>query len=44
MVLEPIGLLVRLVAIRLRAPEGFGEEEGRGGTGEGSAGAGSGGW
>lgn len=43
-VLEPIGLLVRLVAIRLRAPEGFGEEEGRGGTGEGGAGAGSGGW
>jgi len=42
-VLEPIGLLVRLVAIRLRAAEGFGEEEGRGRTRKCSAGARSGG-
>jgi len=43
-VLEPICLLVRLVAIRLRAAEWLGEEEGRGRTREGGAGAGSGRW
>ncbi len=44
MVLEPICLLVRLVAIRLRAAERLGEDEGSGRTREGGAGAGSGGW
>ena len=43
MVLETIGLLVRLVAIRLRAAKGFGEEKGGRRTREGGAGAVSGG-